>query len=129
MKKWQWPLVKGCECKNQIFIMIELLNLCQIGTNASKCYKFELFGCWRSWLFILHSSLFLGVKLCTYVSLPVTVDSGKSFHSSLDGCTCKECGLKIFLAVLSAILWYLSSLQTVLCTFMMDNCNAVDTSL
>jgi len=29
--------VKGCECRNQISSVIELLNLCPVGTNASLC--------------------------------------------------------------------------------------------
>jgi len=96
MMKWQWPLVKGCECRNQISIMIELLNLCPVGTNASMCYQFEFFGC----SYCIPACFVWGVKSCTYVSLRVTMDSWNSFHSSLDDCPCKESGLKMPIFVL-----------------------------
>lgn len=59
IRKWKWPFVNGCECKNQIYIVIEFLNLGgQVGTDTSVCCHFEYFGCWRSCLFPLHSSMF-----------------------------------------------------------------------
>lgn len=41
-----------------------------------------------------------GVKSCAFVSLSVTMDSGNSFHSSLDCCTCKESGLRVLIFLL-----------------------------
>jgi len=96
------------------------------------CYQCEFFGCWRSWLFILHSSLFclrseiicLCLIACYYGVWELIsfffrwLHMWRKWSQNVDFC-----------AVLSDILWYLSSLQTVLCTFMMDNCNTVDTFL
>jgi hypothetical protein len=60
------------------------------------CYQFEFFGC----LYWIPACFVWGVKSWIYVSLPVTMDSGISFHFSLDGCTCKESGLKMLIFLL-----------------------------
>ena len=65
----------------------------------NKCIN--VLSLWILWLFILHSSLFcLRSEIMHSVSLPVTMDSGNSFYSFLDGCTCKESSLKMLIFLL-----------------------------
>lgn len=90
MGKWQWPLVNARTKFISWYNFMPSWNTC-----------FNVLSIWIFWLFVLHSSLFFWwVKSCIYVSLPVTMDSGISFHFSLDGCTCKESGLKMLIFLL-----------------------------
>jgi hypothetical protein len=65
------------------------------------CYQFEFLAVGEVCCSYCIPACFVwGVKLCNYISLPVTMDSGNSFHSSLDGCTCIESGLKMLIFLL-----------------------------